>query len=73
MNNLDVIQIVSKMDSQSTLTLDLVDMKAEGMQPIDCLYYATSSGMEYPDAVYLVSRIFKLDNDEVSDLEAAYN
>lgn len=72
MNNTQVMQLVNRMNSESTLALELVDMEAEGMQPIDCLYYATSSGMEYPDAVYLVSRVFKLDNDELADLEAEY-
>lgn len=47
-------------------------MKKEGMQPLDCLRFATSEGLEYPDAVWMVTRLFGLDDDAVFELEASY-
>jgi hypothetical protein len=56
-----------------TLAVEMKDMINEGMQPIDCLYYAISAGWEYPDAVYFVTRVLNLNDDAVFELEAAYN
>ena len=44
-------------------------MKQQGNQPIDCLIYATSKGIEYADSVWLVTRLFSLDDDAVLELE----
>lgn len=60
------------LNERSTLTKEMKEMINEGMQPLDCLYYATSSGMEYPDAVYFVTRVLGLDDDAVFELESAY-
>ncbi len=62
------------MDNKQTskLALDFVAMINEGMEPIDCLNYATSEGIEYSDAVWLVSRVLKLDFDAVLEMETNY-
>lgn len=54
------------------LSLDFIAMINEGMQPLDCLRYATDEGIEYPDAVWLVSRVLKLDDDAVFEMEESY-
>jgi hypothetical protein len=60
------------MKQTSKLALDFVAMINEGMEPSDCLRYATDEGIEYPDAVWLVSRILKLDDDAVEYMEDRY-
>jgi hypothetical protein len=62
------------MDIKQTtkLSLDFVAMINEGMQPLDCLRYATDEGIEYPDAVWLVTRVLKLDDDAVFEMEESY-
>jgi hypothetical protein len=47
-------------------------MKNNGNQPLDCLRFATSEGMEYPEAVWLVTRLFRLDDDAVFEMEESY-
>lgn len=56
----------------SKLALDFVAMINEGMEPLDCLRYATDEGIEYSDAVWLVSRVLKLDADAVECMEDSY-
>ena len=60
------------MTNTTRLVIEMLAMIDEGMQPLDCLYYATSEGIEYPDAVYLVTRALKLNDDAVFELEEAY-
>jgi hypothetical protein len=60
------------MTNTTRLVIEMLAMTKEGMQPLDCLYYATGEGVEYPDAVYLVTRALKLDDDAVFELEADY-
>jgi len=60
------------MKTNSKLAIEMQEMISEGMQSFDCLMYALAEGVEYPDAVYLVTRALKLDNDEVLILESDY-
>jgi hypothetical protein len=60
------------MTNTAHLVIEMLAMTKEGMQPLDCLHYAVSEGIEYPDAVYLVTRALRLDDDAVFELEAAY-
>lgn len=53
--------------------LEFIDMINEGMQPVDCLLYATGEGIEYPDAVWLVTRTLRLDDDAVYEMESDYS
>jgi hypothetical protein len=61
------------MQTHSMLAVEMQAMIAEGMQPYDCLMYAIAEGVEYPDAVYLVTRALRLDDDQVFELEESYN
>jgi hypothetical protein len=57
----------------SKIALNVYQMKNEGKQPLDCLRYATDEGrLEYPDAVWLVTRVLKLDDDAVFEMEESY-
>ena len=38
----------------------------------EILEYVTSEGIEYPDAVYLVTRALRLDDEEVFEMEDRY-
>lgn len=59
-------------DQTSKLSRNFVAMITEGMEPLDCLRYATDEGIEYPDAVWLVTRVLKLDDDAVFEMEESY-
>ena len=39
----------------------------------EILEYVTSEGIEYPDAVYLVTRALRLDDEEVAEMEDRYD
>lgn len=54
------------------IAFNAYQMKNEGMQNLDCLRYATGEGLEYPDAVWLITRIFNLDDDAVFEMEESY-
>jgi hypothetical protein len=58
--------------NMSNVAKDILAMDSEGMQPLDCLYFAIDAGIEYADAVYLVTRTLKLDDEQVFELEADY-
>lgn len=60
------------MKQTSKLALDFVAMINEGMKPLDCLCHAIDEGIEYPDAVWLVSRVLKLDADARREMEMDY-
>ena len=60
------------MTNTTRLVIEMLAMTKEGMQPLDCLYYATGEGVEYPDAVYLVTRALRLDDEEVAEMEDRY-
>jgi hypothetical protein len=65
--------LTQNLNEKALLSMELLDMVRNGMEPIDCLYTATSAGYEYPDAVWFVSRVLKLSKTAVAELEAAYN
>jgi hypothetical protein len=65
--------LTQNLNEKALLTMDIQNMVRDGAEPLDCLYAATSSGMEYPDAVWFVSRVLKLSKTAVAELEAAYN
>jgi len=58
--------------TNTELALNIVAMIEEGMQPIDCLNYVVGEGVEYSDAIWLVTRVLKLDNDAVLEMEERY-
>jgi len=43
-----------------------------GESPTDCLRNATAAGVEYPDAVWLVTDALKMKSDEVDEMEMKY-
>jgi hypothetical protein len=47
-------------------------MHSEGHSNWAILEYVTSEGIEFCDASYLVSRILRLDSDEVLEMEENY-
>ena len=63
---------ISKFIHSSNVAKDILAMKSEGMHPLDCLYFAVDAGIEYPDAIYLVTRTLKLDDEQVFELETDY-
>ena len=63
---------ISKFIHSSNVAKDVLAMDSEGMQPVDCLRFAVDAGIEYPDAVYLVTRALKLDDDQVFEMEDRY-
>lgn len=63
---------VQAMKTNVSLAREMQAMISEGMEVYDCLMYAIDEGIEYPDAVYLVTRALRLDADAVYDLEEMY-
>lgn len=63
---------IEAMKTNTQLAVEMQSMIAEGMEAYDCLMYAIDEGIEYPDAVYLVTRALRLDGDAVYDLEEMY-
>lgn len=63
---------VQELKTKAQLARDMQEMIAEGMQAYDCLMYAVDEGIEYPDAVYLVTRALRLDSDQIEELENEY-
>lgn len=63
---------VQEMKTNTQLAVEMQEMVSEGMQAWDCLMHAIDEGVEYPDAVYLVTRALRLDADAVYDLEEMY-
>ncbi len=51
---------------------DIKTMFLNGESPTDCLRAATHSGVEYPDAVWLVTDALRLDSESVDEMEAGY-
>lgn len=51
---------------------DAKDMWRNGESPTDILRAATHTGIEYPDAVWLVSSTLRMDEDEREDMEHKY-
>jgi hypothetical protein len=63
---------VNEMMTNTQLVKTMHEMVSEGMEAYDCLMYAIDEGREYPDALWLVTRALKLDNDAVIELEEMY-
>lgn len=51
---------------------DAKDMWRNGESPTDILRAAAHTGVEYPDAVWLVTDALKLKRDEVQEMEDSY-
>jgi len=65
--------LTQNLNEKALLTMDIQNMVRDGATPLDCLYTATSFGMEYPDAIWFVSQVLRLSKTAVAELEAAYN
>jgi hypothetical protein len=63
---------VEEMITSAQLAKTLIEMVSEGMQAYDCLQYAIDQGLEYPDALWTVTRALRLDDDQVYNLEEEY-
>lgn len=48
-------------------------MNSENNEPFVVLRYATSQGLEFPDAVAIVSRLMRLTPDQREEMEACYD
>ena len=51
---------------------DIRAMFRGGESPTDCLRAATAAGIEYPDAVWLVTDALRLDSEGVDEMEDGY-
>jgi hypothetical protein len=51
---------------------DIKTLSRNGESPTDCLREATRSGVEYPDAVWLVTDALRLDKESVAEMERDY-
>lgn len=58
--------------TNSEIVRNIRAMHQEGTDAWGCLMYAIDNGLEYPDAVYLVTRALKLTRSEVNELEEEY-
>lgn len=61
------------MDKFSKLAIACREMARECNSNWEVLEFVISEGVEYADAVYLVTRALKLDDDEVFEMEDRYN
>ena len=60
------------MQHHSNLAKTCIEMHKECNSNWEILEYVTSEGIEYPDAVYLVTRALRLDDEEVFEMEDRY-
>jgi hypothetical protein len=60
------------MQTLSKLAIECQAMRKECNSNWEILEYVTSEGVEYPDAVYLVTRALRLGDDEVAEMEDRY-
>jgi hypothetical protein len=60
------------MKTMSQLSTECQAMRRERNSTWEILEYVTSEGIEYPDAVYLVTRALRLDDEEVAEMEDRY-
>lgn len=51
---------------------EIKQMYHDGESPVDILTAAIQTGIEYPDAVWLVSSTLRMDEDEREDMEHKY-
>ena len=61
------------MKNTTQLAHDCIAMDRECNSAWAILAYVTSEGIEYPDAVYLVTRALKLDDESVFEMEDRYS
>ena len=52
---------------------EIKQMYRDGESPVDILRAATQTGIEYPDAEWLVSSTLRLDEDEREEMRANYD
>jgi hypothetical protein len=60
------------MIKSATIAKTCIEMSKECNSTWEILEYVTSEGIEYPDAVYLVTRALRLDDEEVAEMEDRY-
>lgn len=65
--------IDQKFISTTQLAKDCQAMAKECNSNWEILEFVTSEGIEYPDAVYLVTRALRLDDEEVAEMEDRYD
>lgn len=63
---------MQNMKTMSQLAAACQEMRQEHNSTWEILEYVTSEGVEYPDAVYLVTRALRLDDEEVFEMEDRY-
>tara|TARA_R110000868_G_C10416277_1_gene722853 strand:+ start:217 stop:411 length:195 start_codon:yes stop_codon:yes gene_type:complete len=61
------------MKTMSKLAVECQAMAKECNSNWEILEFVTSEGVEYPDAVYLVTRALRLDDEEVAEMEDRYD
>ena len=61
------------MKTMSKLAVECQAMRKECNSTWEILEYVTSQHIEYPDAVYLVTRALRLDDEEVAEMEDRYD
>jgi hypothetical protein len=57
----------------ATIAKTCIEMSRECNSNWEILEYVTSEGIEYADAVYLVTRALRLDDEEVAEMEDRYD
>ena len=57
----------------ATIAKICIEMRKECNSNWEILEYVTSEGIEYADAVYLVTRALRLDDEEVAEMEDRYD
>ena len=63
---------MTTMQTMTQLATECQAMHRECNSHWEILEYVTSEGIEYPDAVYLVTRALRLDDEEVAEMEDRY-
>jgi len=61
------------MQTSATIAKTCIEMHKEGFSNWEVLEYVTSEGVEYPDAVYLVTCALRLDDEQVFEMEDRYD
>ena len=57
----------------NSIASDIRAMSTEGHEPFVILRYVTGEGVEFPDAVALVTRILKLSDEDREEMETDYS
>ncbi len=64
---------IEEMKTFSKLAIECQAMRKECNSNWEILEFVTSEGIEYPDAVYLVTRALRLDDEEVFEMKDRYD